>query len=1040
MKKIYLSLLFTVITCAMFAQQRDVSGIVVNKEKKEPIAGASVFVKGTEVGVVTDGDGKFIIKIKPGQSLEAEFMGFDANTVAITADTKNVVIELTENAINIEETVIVGFSQQKKESVVSSIATVKPSDLKVPSSNLTTALGGRIAGLMAVQKTGEPGRDENSVDFFVRGSTSFQQGVRNPLILIDGAESTTSDFARLQTDDIEQFSVLKDAAAAAVYGARGANGVILVTTKTGKEGKAKIDIRYETTVSMPTRTVDLADPVTYMKFHNEAVRTRNPLGVLPYTEDKIANTVPGANPMVYPQVDWYDMLFKNSTLNQHVNLNVSGGGSVARYYVAASYSRDNGILRNDGNSNFNNNISVNKYTLRTNFDINATKTTKLGFRLLGDFADYSGPLEGGDAIYGKVINANPVMFPAIFNASDVSTLAKHTMFGNAGTGQYNNPYADMVKGYKENSETSFNAQINLNQDLKGITKGLSARVMANTRRSSFYEIKRSYTPFKYVLDSYDKETGRYNLTCLNLKDGSEALGYEQGGKRVDATMYMEAAINYDRTFKDKHNVMAMFVYNMRNETRGNESDFLLSLPKRNMGIAGRVTYGFDSRYFIEANFGYNGSERFDKSHRWGFFPSAGASWIVSNEKFYGDNLKKVLSSLKVKGTFGLVGNDAIGDSKDRFFYLSDVNLANGDKEFRWGSEYSYNVTGVSTNRYANPEITWETSTKTDIGIEIGLFNKINIVADYFYDKREDMLQDRASIPSTAGFSAAVRANVGASTAEGFDASLEYTQDFGKHGWIRGNATFTYATSKYLIYEEPDYTGLGMPWRTRVGNNLSQNWGYVAERLFIDDYDVWNSPSQTGFGNEVPVQGGDIKYKDINNDGKISDIDKVPIGYPTNPEVMYGFGLSGGYKGFDLSFFFQGSARSSFWIDANGVSPFINQQKALMQVIADDVWTEENPNSYAFWPRLSEVVSKNNTQTSTWFMRNGSFLRLKQIEAGYTLPDAVQKKLKMKNLRVYVNLNNIASFSKFKLWDTEMGGNGLNYPIQFSISAGLNVSF
>lgn len=1041
--------MFTLISCVMYAQSIEVSGTVVAELDKSPIVGATVFIAGTSEGRITDAEGKFTIKVKVGDKLEISSMGYQVVEETITAESQNLIIQLKETAIVTDDVVVVGFGTQKKESVVSSVSTIKPSELKVPSSNLTTALGGRIAGMMAVQTTGEPGRDGDAVNFFVRGAGSFEQGVRNPLILIDGAEMTTTDFARLQPDDIESFSVMKDATAAAVYGSRGANGVIVVTTKQGKEGKAKINIRYETSVSMPTRMIDLADNITYMELHNEAIRTRNPNGVVPYSDEKIARTAAAnANRMVYPSVDWYDMLFKNSTVNQRINFNVSGGGAVARYYISGTYNRDNGILKNNGSSNFNNNIAINQYSLRTNFDINATKTTRIGFNLQGEFNDYTGPLDGGDGMYNKVINANPVMFPAVYDPNGVNTMVKHTMFGNYGVNEpdYTNPYAEMVRGYKQNSSSTFLAQLSANQDLKGITEGLSARMLAYTKRYSYYNITRQYNPYYYRLDSYDRETGRYALTCLNETSGSEALNYSGTDKDVTTAMYFEGAINYDRTFKDKHAVTAMMVYTIRNQIVGNAGSLEASLPTRNMGLAGRFTYGYDSRYFFEVNFGYNGSERFDKKNRWGFFPSVGFGWLISNEPFYGDNLKKVLSNLKIKATYGLVGNDNIGSSSDRFFYMSNVNLNDGGKKYSFGTDFGYSKNGISTSRYANADIKWETAYKTDIGIEIGLFDKLQFVGDYFYERRDNVLLDRAFIPSTAGFAAGIRANVGSNSSEGFDASLDYNQTFGEDLWISGRATFTYATSRWLKYEEPEYKNAR--WRSRIGQSQTQTWGYVAERLFVDDYDVWNSPTQN-FGGSYDVQGGDIKYRDINNDGIISEADQVPIGFPTNPEVMYGFGASIGYKGFDFSFFFQGSARSSFWIDVNSgtpvernasIAPFIDKQRALIQAIADSHWSEENPNSYAFWPRLSEEDHYNNRQTSTWWMRNGSFLRLKQVELGYTLPEAVTKKMKMQMLRIYVSANNVASFSKFKLWDTEMGSNGLGYPIQLVINGGIQIGF
>lgn len=469
-----------------------------------------------------------------------------------------------------------------------------------------------------------------------------------------------------------------------------------------------------------------------------------------------------------------------------------------------------------------------------------------------------------------------------------------------------------------------------------------------------------------------------------------------------------------------------------------------SLPTRNMGLAGRFTYSFDDRYFVEANFGYNGSERFAEKERWGFFPSVGLGYLISNEPFWNDNLKKVINKLKFKATYGLVGNDAVGDSKDRFFYLSNVSLNDDDMKYTWGIPgNTTTVNGVSISRYANPEVTWEVSAKTNLGIELGLFNTMELQVDIFRDDRSKILMERADLPGTLGLEADPQANVGEARSQGIDLSLDYNQSFNKDFWMSGRLNFTYAHSEYKVYEEPDYADT--PWRSRIGYSTGQQWGYVAERLFIDQADIDNSPTQT-FGDYKP---GDIKYKDINGDGQITSADQVPIGYPKSPEINYGFGLSMGYKGFDFSFFFQGLGRESFWIDYNKTAPFINQDddwddyigvNQLLQVIADNHWSVSNRDPYAFWPRLSTEKVNNNSQRSTWFMRDGSFLRLKSLEIGYTLPKKWLKKLGMDTVRIYYSGTNLLCFSKFDLWDPEMAEDGLGYPIQRVNNIGINFSF
>jgi TonB-linked SusC/RagA family outer membrane protein len=1001
-------------------------------EQGESLPGVLIKIEGSARGAIAGDDGSFTLDDVPvGAKLTFSLLGMQEKT--ITFQGKELMVILEQKTDELDEVTIVAFGKQKKESVIGSITTIDPSKLKVPSSNLTTALAGSMAGIIAYQRSGEPGRD--NADFFVRGITTFGTNT-NPLILIDNVELTTTDLARLQPDDIASFSIMKDATATALYGARGANGVILVTTKQGKEGPAKVSVRIENSVSAPTRNIEFADPITYMNMHNEAVLTRNPLGDLPYGQEKIDNTIAGMNPLVYPANDWRKMLFKDYAMNQRVNLNVSGGGTVARYYVAGSVSKDNGILNVDKRNSFNNNIDFRNYNLRANVNINVTKTTELIVRLSGNFDDYTGPLEGGQAVYDKVVHSNPVMFPAYFPIDEDHKFVEHIMFGNY-NGSYRNPYAEMVKGYMDESRSQMLAQFEAKQDLNFITQGLSIRSMLNVSRLASFDVKRQYSPYWYQVANYDQLTDLYSLIRTNpdtgTGSGTEYLDLNESPKTVESTLYTETTLNYARTFAEKHNVSGLLVFTTREFLSANAGSIQLSLPSRNAGVSGRATYSYGGRYFTEFNFGYNGSERFAANHRYGFFPSAGVAWSISNEDFW-DNYRPVVNNLKLRYSYGLIGNDRIGTNEDRFFYLSRVNMSDGERAARFGININNeSLNGVSVTRYANSDITWETSLKQNYAVELGLWNKVNLVAEYFSEYRKNILMNRASIPTTMGLTAPVRANVGEASGKGVDMSLDYQQSWNKDFWTSARANFTYATSKYEVYEEPDYPEY---WRTNVGRSLQQNWGYIAGRLFMDDAEARNAPSQE-FGGEYG--GGDIKYLDVNRDGKITSADMVPIGYPTVPEIVYGFGLSAGYKGFDASFFFQGAANESFWINPTTTAPFQNQTQ-LLKAYADNHWSEAHQDMYALWPRLSSTLNNNNTQPSTWFMRDGSFLRLKQAEIGYTIPGKWQQKIRLANCRIYLSGTNLLLFSKFKLWDVEMAGEGLGYPIQRVFNIGLNLSF
>ncbi|WP_256005286.1 TonB-dependent receptor [Pedobacter deserti] len=1018
-----------------------------------PVPGVSVVVKGrTSIGTTTDLNGKYVLEV-PSREAVLQFSMVGFKTVEVPVATKSVIdVTLKTDQSGLEEVVVVGYGTQKKESVIGSITTINPKELKVPSSNLTTALAGRIAGVIAYQRSGEPGAD--NAQFFIRGATTF--GYRqSPLILIDGMEYTTTDLARLQPDDIKEFSILKDATASAVYGARGANGVILVTTKSGVEGKPRINFRVENSVSAPTRQIELADPITYMRLSNEAVLTRDPLGETIYSQSQIDNTLAGTNPVAYPTVDWQESLFKDYTLNQRYNFNLSGGGQAMTYYVAGTYNRDNGVLKVDKRNNFNTNVNLGSYNLRSNVNINVSKTTKVGIRLNGNFDDYTGPLSSGQDVYKMVMRAPQTRFLPFYPDLPEDKRLNHIKFGNTLEGNAVNPYAEMVKGYRQYNRSLMVAQVELNQDLNLLTEGLSLSAMMNTNRRAFSSVGRQYTPFWYGLNYYDKLADTYQLLALNdgpasSGGGTDWLDFVRGEETVNAVFHLQSALNYNRSFADKHNVSGMGILVMRSETQSNAATLQQSLPIRNLGISGRATYNYDSRYFFEFNFGYNGSERFSAQNRYGFFPSAGLAWAISNEKFF-KSWSSAISKLRLRANLGLVGNDAIGSPSDRFFYLSEVNMNEAGYGYQFGTTGSYGGAGYSIRRYANPAITWETSRNTTFGMELGLWNKFNLIAEYFMDHRYNILMNRASIPATMGLQATQRANVGEVRSRSTDIQLDYSDTFGKDFYLSLRGNFTFSQNRYEAFEEPAYPE---PWLYRKGNSTSQRWGYIAERLFVDDYEVQSSPIQN-FG-DFETRGGDIKYRDVNRDGVINSLDQVAIGFPTVPEIVYGFGFSSRYKAVDFSAFFQGSARSSFWIDVNATSPFINYrspqevsdgflagkqlQNQLLDVYANSYWSEENRNLYAIWPRLSATYNNNSNQTSTWFMRNGAFLRLKSVELGYTFPKRMTQRIQVQNLRLYGSATNLFTLSGFKYWDVEMAGDGLGYPVQRVFNLGLQLDF
>ncbi len=1054
---IAMTFIFTISAFQVIAQNKITITGTVRDSLQLPMQGITVTVQGINTGgTSTDANGKFVIDASEQASLVFSYVGYTTQTIPVLSK-KVIDVTLLAAPADLDQVIVTAFGKrQRKEAVVGSVTSINAKELKVPSSNLTTAFAGRLAGVIAYQRSGEPGAD--NATFFVRGVTTFGNGSGTPLILIDNIELTSTDLARLQPDDIESFSILKDASATALYGARGANGVIFVTTKQGKEGKAKLNIRLENSISSPTKTVDIVDPVTHMQLYTEAQLTRDPLARLLYSQNKIDHTIAGDNPSVYPATNWFDQMFKPSTSNKRGNLSVTGGGKVAQYYVAGSYNLDNGILKVDDKNNFNNNVKLSSYQLRSNVNIQLTSSTELVVRMHGLFDDYNGPIDGGTGLYQKALRSSPSLFAPYYEPDSANRASHHILFGNyrMGSGFYLNPYAEMMRGYKEYSQSRMLAQLELNQKLNFITPGLNFRGLFNTNRYSYFDVSRGYGPYYYNVSHYDKAADRYTLNWLNEMQGPSAfedirpLG-ELGGnasidpkRSVSTNLYAQFTLDYGRSF-DRHNIGGTLVSTVQQSLlTSNDLDVQASLPSRNTGISGRASYSYDNRYFAEFNFGYNGSERFYKDKQFGFFPTFGVSWVASNENFWNSEF---VSKLKFRASHGLVGNDAIGSSIDRFFYLSRVNLNDGNRGSVFGFDNAYSRNGISISRYPNQEITWEKSLQTNMAVELTLFNKLNIIAEYYIQKRKNILMPRTSIPSTMGLAVLTQANVGEASSKGVDIQMDFNHNFSPDFWLSGRGSFTFARGVYDKYEEPSYKDTYL---LHTGQSIGQNWGYVAERLFVDEKDVQNSPRQN-FG---IYQAGDIKYRDINGDGQITSLDRVPLGNPVTPEITYGFGFSAGYKNFDLSVFMQGLARTSFWIDPNATAPFINYdghngnvinngfigENALLKAYADSYWSEENQDIYAVWPRLSVFPIENNSQTSTWFMRNGSFLRVKSIELGYSLPRNFLMRYKVTNMRFYINGTNLFTFSAFKLWDPEMGGNGLGYPVQKVINFGLNLNF
>ena len=995
-------------------KKRTVTGTVVDAENGDPVIGATVVVKGQKDGVITDLDGNFTIAISGSKAqLEFSYIGYRKKTVDV-GDLGVINVKMESDNQLLSEVVVVGAGTQKKVSVTGSITSVKGLELKAPSSSLTTSFAGKLAGVISMTSTGEPGA---ASEFYIRGVSTFG-GRATPLILLDDVEISTADLNNIPAETIESFSILKDASATAIYGARGANGVMLITTKTGKENeKTRINVTVENSFNKPMNFPDFVNGATWMEMYNEAQLTRNPGATPKYSQLDIDNTRNQVNPYIYPDVQWKDVIFKNMNMNQSANVNISGGGSKASYYMSLQANHDTGLLDTKKVYSYNNNINNWGYNFQNNISYKITSTTKIDLHMNAQIRNKKGPNYSTSDLFAQMLYCNPINFPVTFPAQPGDT---HIRFGNAiwtGSSVRTNPYAYMLSSFKEYNENTLNTSLKINQKLDFVTKGLSVQAMVNWKNWASSSYNRTIEPYYYGIKggSYNPSNPTdYEIERLGTS-GTDYLKTSDISKASDQTFYLDARVNYDRQF-NLHHVTGMLMY-MQREYRSSV------LPERNQGFSGRFTYDYGQRYLVELNFGYNGTERLAKKERFEFFPAVSLGWVISNEKFF-EPMTKYIDNLKIRGSYGLVGSDETGLSAgaQHFLYIDQVSLNNIG--FTTGVDMNYTLYGPLVTNYAVVNGGWERVKKLDIGIDLELFRQLTITADYFNEKRYNILLHREAWPESLGYyTAKPWSNKGKVDNWGIELSVNWRKEFTKDLYVDFRGNFTYTENKYVNLDEPVYPYV---WKTSTGKPLSRTTGYIAQGLFSSQEEIDNSPTQN-LGSTV--KPGDIKYRDVNGDGKIDGSDQVMISpYGTTPRIQYGLGMNVTYKKFDFGVFFNGSAKRTIMI--SGISPFGQSDYNVMQFIADDYWSESNPNPNAKYPRLGLTSSQtaNNTVASTYWMRNGNFIRFKTLELGY----------KFKYGRVYLNGDNIAVFSPFKLWDPELSWNA--YPLQRTFNIGVQLNF
>lgn len=1024
------------VTTILQQQKQTITGTILTGDTNEPAIGATVYLRNSTTGTVTDVNGKYSITVEGiGGVLEFSYIGYKKQEVAVTGQ-KTIDIVLQPDTEVLEEVVVVGYGSQKKESVVGAISTLDVTKLTVPGSSISNALAGQLSGIVAMSRSGEPGKN-SAADFYIRGVSSFK-GTSTPLVLVDGIER---DLDLVDTDDIASFSILKDASASAVYGVRGANGVILITTKKGSVGKPQVNVRTEFGFTQPTKRPQMLGSAEWAELYNEAYGSQY------YSPEDIEKYRTNADPDLYPNVDWFDALFDDMAANQRVNLNITGGSDIVKYYVSGAFYNESSIYKNAGNIyGYNPSIRYNKFNFRANVDLNLTKSTVVNFNLANIYEKSFGPGYGDtDAdIWSYTFMTSPNAFPVQYSDGKLSGPSSDSG---------NNPWNMLAhSGYREQFWNSAQSLIGVTQDigelwkpLKGLTANIkfswdawNTTLQRRSKIESFYHARGRAEDGSLIYDRNDEgiwipvHTGDENLSFLIGRSGT-------------MTRYLEGSLTYNRVFNEIHRVGALLLYNQKIHTNTQAGSGDDALPYKNQGLAARATYAFKDTYFAEVNLGYNGSENFARGHRFGFFPAVAVGWMMSNEKWF-QPATKVIDMLKLKASYGKVGNDDIGGQRRWVYESTIVNSGS----WNYGSDGNQGGTGIRIGEVENLNASWEEALKINAGIEFSLFNKIRVQADYFREERSGIFLQRAGLPAIVGVSTLPYVNIGKTLNQGFDATVEYTHQVNKDLMLTARGNFTFNRNELLNNDEPDWE---YKYQNRIGKPFGsggslQPFGLVAIGLFESQEEIDNSPVQN-FG-EYRV--GDIKYQDINGDGQIDSQDQIAIGYTNLPEITYGFGGTAQYKNWDFNIFFQGVARTSFFLNGSSIrTPFSSgnmERAAINEDIYGNVWMSTNTpeqNANVTYPRLSMgsggAGASNNSQASTWWLRDGSFLRLKSVEIGYSLPKSLLQKSFIKSLRFYAAGNNLLQFSPFKLWDPEKGStDGSGYPLNRMFSIGFNANF
>lgn len=993
-----------------------VSGQVLD-ESNQPLPGVNILVKGTTNGTTSDGNGKYSISV-PSQDAVLVFSFIGYITQEVSADNRSVIdVTLSADVQTLGEVVVIGYGSQRKETVTGAVSTLKTEDIvRNDVSDISNSIAGRMSGVIAVQSSAQPGND--AAQLFIRGQSTLNDN--SPLVMVDGVQR---DFNRIDPNNIESFTVLKDAAATAVYGVRGANGVILITTKRGEESKPRVSYAGYYGVQNPIRIPDFLNAYDYAILYNEAQLNDNPdltQDELTYTADDIQKYRDHSDPYGHPNVDWNKEIVRKNAPQQRHSISLSGGSKNISYYTAF------GIMDQEGSVP---NVNFKTYTFRANLDADVTSSTKLSINLSGikESRNYPGVtgqgLDDGGIFSTVAPNAYPVKWENGFWASDVGL----------------NPVAEVTEsGYRKWTNNTFQTTFILQQKLDFITDGLSFKVLS-AFDPGFFKEKIWLTPYK----AYQKVGSDYT----EVGAGKKPSLWENFAENRSSTF--EAHLMYARTF-GKHEFTGLVLYTQfawytedfnagRTQYNADAIDQLFAGPTLNPtnggsaaeggreGYVGRITYGFDSKYLFEANFGYNGSENFPSERRFGFFPSAAIGWVISEENFFDDI--EFVQFLKIRASYGEVGNDQIGGR--RFLYKQPFYYGRG---YVLGGNSPVPVQSIYDGGLPNTDVTWERAKKTNIGLETKLLNNmIDFKADVFFERRDDILATRnESVPQTFGADLPVE-NIASVNNKGFELELSHRRTIGSFTYsIGGN--FTFAKNEIVYIDESENVPT---WQRRTGRPMGQFFGYVSDGLYLTQEQLDNNPKFDW----VEPRLGDIMYKDIDGNGIITPDDQTAIGYSRLPQIMYGINVGASYRNFDFNALIQGAGRSNVYFSDEAAWEFLYGANPLETIKGR--WTADGSNPEPTYPRLSLYRNEYKKEASTYWLKDASYWRLKNVQLGYTMPKSLLTKLgvNIETFRIYVSATNLFTRAKFKQWDPEApNGAGAYYPQMKIASVGLNITF